>query len=61
MNKNIKVIGSYKCGCTYGPVKIKNRLECCPIHGMDIQNEYEVFPVKQDKDDKNIPINANSK
>ena len=41
--KNNKVvIGSYKCGCSYGPVKVGSRLEYCEKHGGDIQSEYEV-------------------
>lgn len=40
--KNIRVIGGYKCGCTYGPVWQKDRLEYCGVHGDEIANEYEV-------------------
>ena len=40
--KNIRVIGSYKCGCSYGPVWIKDRLEYCGVHGDEIANEYDV-------------------
>lgn len=40
--KNIRVIGGYKCGCFYGPVWIKDRLEYCGVHGADIANEYDV-------------------
>ena len=42
MAKNIRVIGSYKCGCSYGPVREKDRLEYCGVHGDEIANEYEV-------------------
>ena len=58
MNKNIKVIGSYRCGCTYGPIYVKDRLEYCAIHGSDIQNEYEVFSPK--KGDEPETLNANT-
>lgn len=40
--KNIRVIGGYKCGCTYGPVWQKDRLEYCGVHGDEIANEYDV-------------------
>lgn len=36
------VIGSYKCGCTFGPIAKIRRLEYCPIHGQEIQREYIV-------------------
>ena len=36
-----RVIGSYKCGCSYGSIKMSERLEYCPTYGADIQNEYE--------------------
>lgn len=42
MAKNIRVIGGYKCGCTYGPAWQKDRLEYCGVHGDEIANEYEV-------------------
>ena len=39
----MKVIGQYGCGCTYGPITKKKRLEYCSIHGADIQDEYPDF------------------
>ena len=42
MAKNNHVIGGYKCGCTYGPVWRKDRLEYCGVHGAGIANEYEI-------------------
>ena len=39
----MKVVGGYKCGCSYGPILKKERLEYCGVHGVDIANEYEVF------------------
>ena len=42
MAKNIRVVGGYKCGCTYGPVWQKDRLEYCGVHGDNIANEYEI-------------------
>lgn len=37
-----KVIGQYKCGCSYGPIERRDRLTYCSIHGADRQEEYEV-------------------
>lgn len=34
------VIGSYKCGCSYGPISKRERLAYCSTHGQDIQSEY---------------------
>ena len=42
MAKNIRVIGGYKCGCTYGPIWKKDRLKYCGVHGDNIANEYEI-------------------
>ena len=39
---NIRVVGGYKCGCSYGPVWQKDRLEYCGVHGDEIANEYDV-------------------
>ena len=36
----MKVIGQYRCGCSYGPINRKHRLKYCAIHGDDIQDEY---------------------
>lgn len=48
------VIGTYKCGCSYGPVIKKDRLEYCPIHGQEIQREYVVpKKVKKKKESRN--------
>jgi len=46
--KDKKVIGGYKCGCTYGPILQSERLEYCEKHGEDIANEYEVPVVTLD-------------
>jgi len=37
-----KVIGQYKCGCSYGPIEKAKRLTYCGVHGNDIQDEYVV-------------------
>jgi hypothetical protein len=37
---SVKVIGSYKCGCSYGPISRMKRLRYCGTHGQDIQREY---------------------
>ena len=34
-----RVIGTYRCGCSYGPISEKHRLEYCGKHGDDIQSE----------------------
>lgn len=45
------VIGQYECGCTYGPITKKKRLEYCAVHGRDIQDEYPYFkPLRKEKD-----------
>ena len=44
-----KVIGQYRCGCTYGPVNKSERLSYCSIHGDEIQDEYGVWPKKKIK------------
>jgi len=41
MKKSRVVIGIYRCGCSYGPIKKSERLEYCATHGEDIQSEYD--------------------
>jgi hypothetical protein len=36
------VIGTYNCGCLYGPMLKRDRPEKCTEHGEDIHHEYEV-------------------
>ena len=45
----MRVLGAYKCGCSYGPIDLKDRLEYCAVHGQDIQNEYDVSFMNPDK------------
>lgn len=40
MSRFGKVIGQYKCGCTYGPCYKRQRLSYCGIHGSNIMCEY---------------------
>lgn len=50
------VIGQYRCGCVYGPVKKNKRLKYCGIHGDDIQDEYlylEKYVKPKTKETKN--------
>jgi hypothetical protein len=36
------VMGSYRCGCSYGAILIRDRLEYCAIHDEEIKREYDV-------------------
>jgi hypothetical protein len=47
----MKVIGQYTCGCSYGPIEKRKRLEYCGTHGGDIQCEYPAPPEKKERTD----------
>jgi len=46
------VIGQYRCGCSYGPVRRRDRLDYCAVHGENIQHEY---PVPYPKNNRSNP------
>ncbi len=52
------IIGQYRCGCSYGPMRKKDRLEYCGIHGAEIQKEYVTRRKRKNekKTPKPIPV-----
>lgn len=56
------VIGQYHCGCTYGPIWIRERLNYCGRHGENIQCEYDVtaaqHPLHPDAGDSGEKLEA---
>ena len=49
---NPVVVGTYKCGCGFGPIRLSELLDYCAVHGAEIQNEYEVSENKEEGGEK---------
>lgn len=46
-----KVIGQYRCSCSYGPIEKSKRLNYCGVHGDDIQDEYSIPQADKQNED----------